>query len=115
MAGFFNDLVQCDLFFLWNKIWALLTDEATRFKIAGLLASLKLPPNPSHQPQLWIQTASPTLLRGMSRTALNYREVLYELLQSERSYVRHMAIFDSIFSARLSLRASTSRCFSEVT
>ena len=39
MAGFFNDIVQCDLFWLWDKWWALLVDEATRFKIAGLLAT----------------------------------------------------------------------------
>ena len=37
MSGFFNDIVLGDLFFLWDKIWLLLLDDATRFKQVGML------------------------------------------------------------------------------
>ena len=34
LAGWFNEVVQMDLFFLWDLIFSLLIDEATRMKIA---------------------------------------------------------------------------------
>ena len=39
LAGYFNDQVQCDLFFLWGKTQCLLVDEGTRYKISGELES----------------------------------------------------------------------------
>ena len=35
MANFFNDILQVDIFFLWDKAWLLIVDEATRYKVCG--------------------------------------------------------------------------------
>ena len=35
VANFFNDILQVDIFFLWNKAWILIVDEATRYKVCG--------------------------------------------------------------------------------
>ena len=37
MANFFNDILQVDIFFLWDKVWLLIVDEATRYKVCGEL------------------------------------------------------------------------------
>ena len=37
LAGWFNDFVVVDLFYLWDKIWLMAIDEATRYKIAAFL------------------------------------------------------------------------------
>ena len=37
LAGFFNDIVMMDLFFVWGKIFMLILDEATRYKVSSLL------------------------------------------------------------------------------
>ena len=37
LAGFFNDIVYVDLFFVWGKIFMLIIDEATRYKVSSLL------------------------------------------------------------------------------
>jgi len=37
LAGWFNDRVMIDLFFLFKRIWLILVDEATRYKVAEYL------------------------------------------------------------------------------
>jgi hypothetical protein len=37
LSGFFDDLAQCELFYLRGKLWSLLLGEATRFEIVALL------------------------------------------------------------------------------
>ena len=39
LAGWFNENVYIDLFFLWQKNWLIIIDEATRYKIVGQLES----------------------------------------------------------------------------
>ena len=35
MAGFFNDIISIDLFFMWGKSWMLILDDCTRYKQCG--------------------------------------------------------------------------------
>ena len=35
VANTFNDILQVDIFFLWDKAWILIVDEATRYKVCG--------------------------------------------------------------------------------
>ena len=37
LAGFFNDIVMVDLFFVWGKIFMIILDEATRYKVSSML------------------------------------------------------------------------------
>ena len=37
LAGHFNDVVMCDLFYLWGQQFSLLIDEASRYKVAAEL------------------------------------------------------------------------------
>ena len=38
----FNHVVQADLFYLWDKVFIILTDECTRYKFADVLANRSL-------------------------------------------------------------------------
>eukprot|EP00959_Pyramimonas_sp_CCMP1952_P117467 2455538-Pyramimonas_sp.AAC.1 len=39
LATYFNQRVQSDLFFLFEKVWLLCIDECVRFRLAGRLNS----------------------------------------------------------------------------
>ena len=37
LGRYFNHVVQCDLFFLWGRVFILFVDECTRYKFADVL------------------------------------------------------------------------------
>jgi hypothetical protein len=60
----------------------------------------RLPDDPALEPSYWCECpASKPLLKTMSTAEVKRQEGIYELIQTERGYVRHMAILHHCFRA----------------
>ena len=62
------------------------------------MSSIKLPDDPSAEPPFWCERpASKSLLRQLSKTEVKRQEGIYELIQTEKGYTRHLAILHHCF------------------
>ncbi len=60
--------------------------------------SPRLPDDPAADPPFWCERpASKTVLKTLSKSEMKRQEGIYELVQTERGYVRHLAILHHCF------------------
>ena len=53
--------------------------------------------DPASEPLSWSEVASDALKRSMKDKELKRQEMVYELIQTERGFVRHLIILQSLF------------------
>eukprot|EP00050_Salpingoeca_kvevrii_P007025 m.293314 g.293314 ORF g.293314 m.293314 type:complete len:1218 (+) comp12766_c0_seq1:196-3849(+) len=62
--------------------------------------TLNLPEDPTTEPQFWcelVQAADAKLLKKIDKREVKRQECIYELIQTERNYLRHLAILQQLF------------------
>jgi hypothetical protein len=59
---------------------------------------LKLPDDPAQEPPLWCERpASKSVVKTLGKSEIKRQEIIYELVQTEKGFVRHLTIIQQLF------------------
>ncbi|EGD74514.1 hypothetical protein PTSG_05878 [Salpingoeca rosetta] len=79
-------------------------DDASQSASSGSSEQLGIPPDPAAtEPLSWTEIAPESLTRGMKDKDVKRQEMIYELIQTERGFIRFLTILRVLFRQRVEL------------